>query len=69
METWTRGTRYYHVALTRDLYGLVVMIAHGGQTPPRVRSYPVCDVEEGERLLERIAKRRIAHGYRRAPNC
>lgn len=66
MDTWTRQDgRYMHAEICRDLYGLVVMVAHGGQTPARVRSYPVCDVEEGERLLERISKRRIAHGYRK----
>lgn len=52
------------MTLTRDMFGPVVLIAHGGITPNRVRSIPVADVVEGERVMEALARRRIAHGYR-----
>ena len=50
--------------LERDLFGLVVVIAHGGRhRPPRVRAIPVWDAEEGERVITRIEMRRRQHGY------
>lgn len=67
MDTWKRPDgRYYHVAVQPDLFGLVVVIAHGGRTPPRVHSIPVSRLEEADQVIERIGKRREAHGYRRA---
>lgn len=66
MDLWTRNSdrRYYWVGLERDLFGLVVVIAHGGRhRPPRVRAIPVWDAEEGERLIARIGARRRQHGY------
>ena len=41
MDLWTRNSdrRYYWAGLERDLFGLVVVIAHGGRhRPPRVRA-------------------------------
>lgn len=68
MDSYLRHDgRYYHMQLCRSLLGLEVMIAHGGLTPARVRSIPVADVVEGERVMEALARRRIAHGYRRVP--
>ena len=55
--------RYYIAELTRDLWGPVVVVAHGGSTPPQIRSLPVDSLVEGERLLEAIHRRRVAHGY------
>ncbi len=65
MDIWTRADgRYYCVELTRDLLGPVVVICHGGRhRPPRVRTIPVCDAIEGERVLARIESRRAQHGY------
>lgn len=66
METWTRADgRFYHITLSRDLFGPVVLVAHGGLTPARVISIPVDRIEDGERVMERLARRRTAHGYRR----
>lgn len=66
MEAWRRADgRFYYALITEDLFGLVVMIAHGGLTPARVRSIPIGGVEEGERMLEQIGRRRVAHGYER----
>lgn len=66
MQLWTRESdkRYYWIGLERDLLGLVVAIAHGGKRkPPRVRSIPVWDAAEGERIITRIEARRRQHGY------
>jgi hypothetical protein len=69
MAIWTRDDgRFYRAELTRDLFGYVVLIAHGGKfRPPRVRSIPVSSTEEGERVLARIELRRLQHGYRCDP--
>lgn len=65
MDTWTRKDgRFYCAWIERDLLGLVVVTAYGGANrPARYRSIPVASVEEGERTLYEIAKRRMAHGY------
>lgn len=71
MELWTRASdrRYFYLGMERDLFGLIVVIAHGGKSKaPRVRSIPVWDVEEGERVIARLEKRRAQHGYQRAPS-
>ena len=66
MKAWRREDgRFYYALITEDLFGLAVMIAHGGRTPARVRTVPVGGVEEGERLIEQIGRRRLAHGYER----
>ena len=65
MDTWTRKDgRFFCAWIERDLLGLVVMTAYGGETrPARFRSIPVASVDDGERMLCAIGKRRIAHGY------
>lgn len=66
MEHWKRPDgRYFYADVQSDLFGLVVVIAHGGRTPPRVHSIPVNRIEEADRVIERIGRRRAAHGYRR----
>ncbi len=58
--------RYYVVERTEDLFGnQVVLVAHGGRTPPRVRSVPVGSAEEADAVIADIDKRRTAHGYER----
>lgn len=67
MERWERDDgRYYVIEVTRDLFGPVVLIAHGGATAPRVRSIPLGRLEDAEPIVAEIGRRRIAHGYRRA---
>ena len=65
MHTWTRKDgRHYAAWIDRDLYGLVVITAFGGSSrPTRFRSIPVASIEDGEREIDAIAKRRVAHGY------
>jgi hypothetical protein len=65
MDTWTRKDgRHFSAWIERDLYGLVVITSFGGRLrPARFRSIPVSSIEEGERTLHEIAKRRMAHGY------
>lgn len=59
--------RFYLAEMGRDLFGTVVLIAHGGRhTPARVRSIPVEDAAAGLAVIERLEKRRRAHGYRPA---
>jgi len=41
------------------------MIAHGGLTPARVCTVPISAIEDGEKILADIARRRLAHGYKR----
>ncbi|WP_332673361.1 hypothetical protein [Aromatoleum sp.] len=66
MQAWRRDDgRFYYALITEDLFGLVVMIAHGGLTPARVRTVPIGGVEEGEKILADIGRRRLAHGYER----
>lgn len=69
MDLWTRPSdhRYYWIGLERDLFGLAVVIAHGGRhRGPKVRAIPAFDIEDGERIIARMERRRIAHGYVRA---
>ena len=65
MDTWTRKDgRHFSAWIERDLYGLVVVTSYGGdRRPTRFRSIPVASIEEGEKAMYAIAKRRIAHGY------
>lgn len=65
MDTWTRKDgRFFSAWIERDLYGLVVVTAYGGASrPARFRSIPVASIEDGERELVAIGKRRAAHGY------
>lgn len=67
MDTYIRDDgRYMNIAITRDMFGLVVLVANGGRHSIRVRSIPIEKIEEGERLMERLGRRRLARGYRRA---
>jgi hypothetical protein len=63
---FTTDTRMYTVALQQDLLGdWTVMQSWGGKSSQRGGG-KVCHVasfEAGAELLERIAKRRQAHGY------
>lgn len=65
MKTWIREDgRFFTARVERGLFGLVVVTTFGGRMrPARVRSIPVDSVEDGERVLDAIAKRRTAHGY------
>ena len=66
MKAWRRDDgRFYYALITEDLFGLVVMIAHGGRTPARVRTVPIRAVEDGDKVLADIDRRRLAHGYAR----
>lgn len=68
MESWRRADgRFYYALIAEDLFGLVVMISHGGRTPARLRSVPIASEEEGRVVLEKIGRRRRAHGYERQP--
>ena len=58
MDLWTRPSdrRYYWIGLERDLFGLAVVIAHGGRhRGPKVRAIPALDVEDGERIIARLS--------------
>lgn len=65
MGMWRREDgRWYCAQIDRDLFGLVVVIAHGGRhRPPRIWSVPIESMEEGERIIARIEARRRQHGY------
>ena len=65
METWTRQDgRYYIISLAADLFGVVVMVAHGGRCRPAVaRSIPADSAEAARLIMEALRKRRLAHGY------
>lgn len=65
MRTWTRKDgRHFSAWIERDLYGLVVITSYGGVLrPTRFRVIPVESIEAGERALEVIGRRRLAHGY------
>lgn len=67
METWIRQDgRYYHIAITADLFGLVVMVSHGGWCRAAVvRSIPAGSVEAAAAVMAALRKRREAHGYAR----
>lgn len=66
MERWTRDDgRYLFTERETDLFGLVVVVYYGGRFAHRMRSIPVTKIEEADRVIERIGKRRAAHGYRR----
>ncbi|MDT3672504.1 MAG: hypothetical protein ROZ37_19455 [Aromatoleum sp.] len=66
MQAWRRDDgRFYYALITEDLFGLVLMIAHGGLTPARVCTVPISAIEDGEKILADIARRRLAHGYKR----
>ena len=72
MDLWLRDSdkRYFYVGMTRDLFGLVVVIAHGGRhLGPRVRTVPVWDTADGERdrrSLQRLLDA-LQHGFQPAP--
>lgn len=65
METWARQDgRYYHITIAADLFGLVVMVAHGGRHRAAVvRSIPVSSLQVAQALMAAMQKRRAAHGY------
>ena len=65
METWTRQDgRYYIISLAADLFGVVVMVAHGGRHRAAVvRSIPADSMEAAQAIMAALRKRRSAHGY------
>jgi hypothetical protein len=65
MPRWTREDgRFYFAKVAADLFGLVVLVCYGGITRARVRSFPAESVEDAERILAEIGRRRKSHGYR-----
>ena len=65
MQTWTRSDgRYFSIWIEHDLFGLVVVAAYGGKgRSARFRYVPVGSLEHGERVMEAMGRRRVAHGY------
>lgn len=65
METWIRQDgRYYIISLAADLFGVVVMVAHGGRhRAAAVRSIPADSMEAAQAIMAALRKRRSAHGY------
>lgn len=64
METWIRSDgRYQTFWLDEDLFGLVVIVLYGGDHHCRHRLIPVESEEAGACVMERLGKRRRAHGY------
>ena len=63
---WERGTRYYQVEVSQDLWGQWVLIqcwGRRGTALGQTRRVPCAAYADALRLLARIQRRRIQHGY------
>jgi predicted DNA-binding WGR domain protein len=63
---WERGTRYYQVEVSQDLWGQWVLIQRWGRRGTRLgqtRRVPCDAYADALRLLARIQRRRVQHGY------
>lgn len=59
--------RWYHVTVQSGLFDLcIVACAWGNRNTgyQRVRQIPVADPEQGQRLAEKIIRRKLRRGYR-----
>jgi predicted DNA-binding WGR domain protein len=66
MLRWEKGTRYYQAAISRDLFGVVVVKRWGriGTRLGRMELIPCPDRDRAISELAAITKRRKARGYR-----
>lgn len=63
---WESETRYYAVSIERDLLGDLVLVRYNGGKRSRLgamRTTFLASIEDGQREIERIAKRRRQRRY------
>lgn len=63
---WESETRYYAVSIDRDLLGDLVLVRYNGGKRSRfgaMRTTFLPSIEDGQREIERIAKRRRQRRY------
>ena len=66
MLLWQTDTRYYAVAVRRDLFGGIEVLAWWGGRGSRLgsmRASPVDDWRQALAVVRAIARRRRHHGY------